>query len=312
MRTNFNLRLIVAGMSFLSLTGPSDDAGASPISLPPASLQVLTPPGVNGGSPVPWSISVTSQGFLGQCFTNQLGPTNTWQQAASALPDPTVSASVSGGLCPTDALVSALIMQYSFEIVGGTAPAVPVDITTGWLVDASAFALSDGSGALARIDFGLQTGYQNQLVPDSIFAQGYQCASGSLAVPGNYPLFQYEQAQGISPVEQCGLGSLLANVSLIPNTLYSINMLADAVFYNDTAPATIVNGGASAFIDPSIYIDSGFADAADYSVILSTDVGNPAPASSVPEPASFVLLGSGLVATVSRFRRRLSAPFTSP
>jgi hypothetical protein len=47
-----------------------------------------------------------------------------------------------------------------------------------------------------------------------------------------------------------------------------------------------------ATLDPSIYIDPNFADAALYSVILSPGVGNPSP--SVPEPMTLALLGIGL------------------
>jgi len=72
-----------------------------------------------------------------------------------------------------------------------------------------------------------------------------------------------------------------------------------------SGPITFIDGFTSPFAEVSgdIHVTSG---GYDYSIAY-TAVSN-GTATPVPEPASLVLLGTGLVATVSRFRRRRSAP----
>jgi len=56
----------------------------------------------------------------------------------------------------------------------------------------------------------------------------------------------------------------------------------------------LLGGTADASADPFIFVDPNFAGASNYSVLVSDGIGSgPSP---VPEPASLVLLGSGLAA----------------
>jgi hypothetical protein len=117
----------------------------------------------------------------------------------------------------------------------------------------------------------------------------------------------------------CGLHSNLSGFSLTSNTPYSFNMVVyvegigttgipcgnPPSFLCGTGPTT---GSASALIDPSIFIDPNFADAALYSIILSPGVGNPAPSipPSAPEPMTLALVGVGLAGLGFSRRKKLN------
>jgi hypothetical protein len=77
------------------------------------------------------------------------------------------------------------------------------------------------------------------------------------------------------------------------------------LYVSATAGGTYPDDSGSASADPYIYIDPNVTG---YQLVLSDGVSNlpPDSGSSVPEPASFVLAGVGLIATAG-FRRRFSA-----
>ena len=69
------------------------------------------------------------------------------------------------------------------------------------------------------------------------------------------------------------------------------------------------SGLAEAYADPYIYIDPAFLSAhSGYTVSVSTGIGNAPPVSAVPEPEAYamLLLGLGLLGSVSRHRRRVA------
>jgi len=63
--------------------------------------------------------------------------------------------------------------------------------------------------------------------------------------------------------------------------------------------------GATASLDPFIFIDPNFANAASYSIIVSPGVGNGLPTSTlpVPGPGMIALTASGLIMLISRGSR---------
>ena len=70
------------------------------------------------------------------------------------------------------------------------------------------------------------------------------------------------------------------------------------------AASSTSGGGASAQIDPFIFVDPHFANAADYTITVADGVGNALPP-AVPEPGTWALLLAGLggLRTVGRRRR---------
>jgi hypothetical protein len=78
-----------------------------------------------------------------------------------------------------------------------------------------------------------------------------------------------------------------------PNTVYIVDEAVEA--FAETG--TLSGSAASASIDPYIHIDSSFADAGNYQLLLSDGIGNDpvgTTGSSVPEPSSLPLAGLAL------------------
>jgi hypothetical protein len=69
--------------------------------------------------------------------------------------------------------------------------------------------------------------------------------------------------------------------------IYDVEMFIDAVVSNG-------NGTASATVDPRFTIDLPLADAAQFQLFFSDGVGNGAPTTATPLPATLPLFASGL------------------
>ena len=175
-------------------------------------------------------------------------------------------------------------VKYGFEVVGGTAgDEVPVDI----LFDLRASATVDGVdatfGGIASAQADLDVLHQGQ----SIF---FQCAS-SVRFP-----------------DACGTSSFsgIAGITAVSgDTSNQVQLRALA----GTGPNPFPNSlDASAFADPLIFVDPGFAGASQYSIVLTSGVGNGI-ASTVPEPEEGWLAAAGMLMIagwrVSAARRRL-------
>ena len=72
------------------------------------------------------------------------------------------------------------------------------------------------------------------------------------------------------------------------------------------AAASVAEGPAFARIDPFIFVDPSFANAADYTITVADGVGNALPP-AVPEPGTWALLLAGLGGVKAAWRRRRSS-----
>jgi hypothetical protein len=82
--------------------------------------------------------------------------------------------------------------------------------------------------------------------------------------------------------------------------------VGSALLVTHGAVGGLIGGSAIGTADPYIFVDPSFPSAANFRVIVSDGIGN-IPNSSVPEPATIVLLGLGL-ATFGCSTRRQTPP----
>jgi PEP-CTERM motif len=168
------------------------------------------------------------------------------------------------------------VLNYSFEVIGGTpGTVVPVDIETTL-----------------------------QAIPTSI---GYVFSEIDVAA-NTTASFTICNSGGIG----CGAGTGETNFTGV----LQVDALSDTAYvttgpsFNQGVHLEVEAGGAlgSSFnggmvsADPHLFVDPSFPDAAEYSILLSPNVGNAVP--TIPEPGTWVLMGVGFVG-LAGLRRRL-------
>jgi hypothetical protein len=82
----------------------------------------------------------------------------------------------------------------------------------------------------------------------------------------------------------------------------------NAILIRTGGASVAIDGTYTSWVDPIITIDPSFANASNYSILVSPDITQAAgngPASSVPEPASLVLLGTGVIGVIGTMRQKL-------
>ena len=229
---------------------------------------------------------------------------------ASISPDPSVSVSVATAPSNQNGYNGSEGLTYYFSVVGPSAAAVPVQINFDASTSITATTSSTGAeaylsvfsvnGPLANYSsftldgntFSNLSGFNNgvSVVYQTCFIAS-QCYQGSSAVidpSGNYI---GTHSGGING----GSSSLV--VSMQPNQVDAVTLFAYSVAY--------AGNTANASIDPTISLAAGFAGANQYTIALSSGVGNPVV--GVPEPSSYAMLivGLGIIGLMVRRRHSL-------
>jgi len=182
----------------------------------------------------------------------------------------------SGGMADSPPGTSGAGLIYYYEVV--PVPGLVTsdsDVPYVILYEEDTSATCNGSStcgntyAYAELYFGTKSVTQCTSVPDQLFiSQTYCSVNGNFDNPGSFD----------------GTASL--------GTVYELDALVQAYAY--------AGGSATAMIDPQIFIDPSFPDAADFTIEVSAFT------STVPEPSSSFALGTGLLAWLGAglYRRR--------
>jgi hypothetical protein len=173
------------------------------------------------------------------------------------------------------------VFNYSFEVIGGTpGTAVPVDI------DADLQAIPNSIGQVfSEIIVGANT-----------------TASETICVNTSLPCGAGTGETSFTGVLQVDALSDTAYVTTGLSFNQGVHLEVEVV----GALGNSFNGGMVS-ADPHLFVDPAFPDAADYSIVVSPNIGNGSP-SAVPEPGTWVLMITGLVGLGGLRRLRQRAP----
>jgi hypothetical protein len=190
-------------------------------------------------------------------------------------PDAGVSGSAFGQGLVDEANVFG-VLNYSFEVIGGTpGTVVPVDIET------TLEAIPNSIGyVFSEIDVAANT-----------TASVVICNSGGIGCGAGTGQTNFT---GVLQVDAL---SDTAYVTTGPSFNQGVHLEVEA----GGALGASFNGGMVS-ADPHLFVDPSFPDAAEYSILLSPNVGNAVP--TIPEPGTWVLMGVGFVG-LAGLRRRL-------
>jgi hypothetical protein len=165
------------------------------------------------------------------------------------------------------------VLNYSFEVTGGTpGTVVPVDIET----------------TLQAIPNSIGLVFSEIKLAANTTASFVICNSACGAGTGE------TNFSGVLEVEAL---SDTAYVTTGPSFNQGVHLEVEA----GGARGASFNGGMVS-ADPHLFVDPSFPDAAEYSILLSPNVGNAVP--TIPEPGTWVLMGVGFVG-LAGLRRRL-------
>ena len=168
------------------------------------------------------------------------------------------------------------VLNYSFEVTGGTpGTVVPVDIET----------------TLQAIPNSIGFVFSEIQVAANTTASFVICNSGGLGCGAGTGETNFS---GVLEVDAL---SDTAYVTTGPSFNQGVHLEVEA----GGARGASFNGGMVS-ADPHLFVDPSFPDAAEYSILVSPNVGNAVP--TIPEPGTWVLMGVGFVG-LAGLRRRL-------
>jgi hypothetical protein len=179
-------------------------------------------------------------------------------------------------------------LYYSFEVVGPTNASVPI---TAFVNLSSAGAASSGSPSYFFDSF---AAFNMGQTIENIFGGPNSVIACSDAVKSQCEKF-------ISAGYRVTGSSFSGNIAtFIPsNSVEQIELFVQG---------QAGGGSATSFADPILAIDPGFLAAnPGFSLVLSEGIGNPVADIPVPEPASWSLLGTGILALLLCLSNRASA-----
>jgi hypothetical protein len=156
-------------------------------------------------------------------------------------------------------------------------------------LDARAIAYTDSGGATAEI--GLYYFFEivgpAGSVPVDIAYRTYVLSTLYASA------FSYLEINGTTVVNLQDLnGTTPASIASTYSFSADANLAIDVNMFVNANTGAKAGNNASAYLDPYIYIDQSFANASEYSIILSPWVGNSP--SVVPEPTTWTMMLIGL------------------
>jgi hypothetical protein len=256
-------------------------SGVSPASpILPAASAFLQVNGTNAPPPstsIPGAVSFSSVSGSGAC-TNLMNCSFSISAADTVGPSVAVMASSTNTFFDGNALAT---MSYSYEIVGAASEEVPIMLT---------YILSGTGNALQGTTPGWQVGAEivasnngPELLDNWVASTDGECSHliDDVPVAATCPSSTFQEVGH-------------AALSVDSNTVYTIELNANL--------SSQINSSASAFADPFIQIDPAFADASQFSVIVSPGIDNVA--LSTPEPGGAGMLALGLAGLAVLARRK--------
>lgn len=287
------LQIVVTATILLS-TAFTASAGFTPI-LTPASFSLIGSGVTNFcGSSCNEEVSLQQPGSFEMAFYS--GAT----EAFNGPPSPFLFARASSDALK--AVETSAGAEYSFEWVGPSGVVIPTDLDV--VLTASDSGNTDRvSGAEANVEVIAASGAS--ATGGVLMGANVGCSvnAGNCEVSSQYPVISTNLDCGPGTSVACDdsfNGTLTANLD--PNVEYFVVL-------NVGVNANRGNSG-SASIDPFIHFAAGFADAANYQLVLSDGIVNEPyqgpGGSTIPEPSSLVLLATGFVCLIRRRRTELS------